>query len=95
VVPEDEAVAIELPAGGAAFFNYGIAHSTKPNTTERERAGLASHFLHADYVPLAGTGVGAARDPLAWSWEAEVEPLLVDAQGLAAAMNVAPLANAR
>ena len=37
-------------AGGAVFFNYGIGHGTKANNTDAERAGLAYHFLHADYV---------------------------------------------
>lgn len=45
------AVPIELPAGGVLFFNFGIAHCTKPNRTDRERAGLALHFLHADHIP--------------------------------------------
>ncbi len=44
--PEEEAVTIELPAGGALFFAYGVAHATGANTTERERAGMALHFLH-------------------------------------------------
>ena len=50
-VPEEKAVAIELPAGGVAFFNYGVAHSTKTNTTDHERAGLALHFLNTAYIP--------------------------------------------
>lgn len=50
-VPEERAIPIELPAGGAVFFNFGIAHSTRANTTARERAGLALHFLNADYIP--------------------------------------------
>ena len=48
---ESEAVPIELPAGGAVFFNYGVAHGTRANTTDRERAGLAYHFLNTDYIP--------------------------------------------
>ena len=50
-VPEDRAVPIELPAGGVAFFNYGVAHATKANTTDRDRAGLALHFLRTDFIP--------------------------------------------
>jgi len=49
--PEDRAVACELPAGGVAFFCYGTAHCTKANTTDTERAGVAFHFLRADYAP--------------------------------------------
>ncbi|MCY4526401.1 MAG: phytanoyl-CoA dioxygenase family protein [Anaerolineaceae bacterium] len=36
--PEDEAVAIELPAGGVAFFACGVAHATCANTTDRATA---------------------------------------------------------
>ena len=52
-VPEERAVPIELKAGGVAFFCYGTAHSTKSNTTDRDRAGMAFHFLHSDFVDRA------------------------------------------
>ena len=45
-------VLVEVPAGGVAFFNYGVAHSTGPNITERERAGLALHFMLGTNVAL-------------------------------------------
>ncbi len=45
------AVPVELPAGGAIFFNYGVPHCTRANTTEHERAGLAYHFLRTDFIP--------------------------------------------
>lgn len=48
--PEERAVPIELEAGGVLFFCYGTAHCTKANTTDRERAGVAFHFLRADYA---------------------------------------------
>lgn len=48
---EERSVAIEIPAGGAIFFNYGTAHATKANNTDHERAGLAFHFLRTDYIP--------------------------------------------
>ena len=48
--PEERAVHLELPAGGVAFFCYGTPHATGPNTTDRERAGAAFHFLRADYA---------------------------------------------
>jgi ectoine hydroxylase-related dioxygenase (phytanoyl-CoA dioxygenase family) len=48
---ESKAVPVELPAGGALFFNFGVAHCTKANTTDRERAGLALHFLNAGFIP--------------------------------------------
>lgn len=47
---EERAVPIEIPAGGAIFFNYGTAHATKANNTDKERAGLAFHFVRTDYV---------------------------------------------
>ena len=50
-VPEEKAVPIELPAGGVAFFNYGVAHATRTNRSDRERAGLALHFLNTAYIP--------------------------------------------
>jgi ectoine hydroxylase-related dioxygenase (phytanoyl-CoA dioxygenase family) len=58
---ESEAVPMELEAGGAIFFNYGVPHCTKGNTTDRERAGLAYHFLRTDYVPVQATG-GPRKD---------------------------------
>lgn len=48
--PEEQAETIELEAGGALFFCYGTAHCTGPNTTDKERAGIAFHFLHTDYA---------------------------------------------
>jgi ectoine hydroxylase-related dioxygenase (phytanoyl-CoA dioxygenase family) len=48
--PEERAVALELPAGGIAFFCYGTAHCTLGNNTDKERAGVALHFIHADYI---------------------------------------------
>jgi ectoine hydroxylase-related dioxygenase (phytanoyl-CoA dioxygenase family) len=48
--PEERAVPIILPAGGVVFFAYGVAHCTRGNTTDKERAGMAMHFLRADYA---------------------------------------------
>ena len=53
--PEEEAVLVELPAGGALFFAYGVAHATGANTTDQERAGMALHFLTES---AAGTAHG-------------------------------------
>jgi ectoine hydroxylase-related dioxygenase (phytanoyl-CoA dioxygenase family) len=55
------AVPVELPAGGAILFNFGVPHCTKANTTERERAGLAYHFLRTDFVPDR-VGFGPRKD---------------------------------
>ena len=51
--PGERAVALEMEAGGVAFFCYGTAHSTGPNTTDRERAGIAFHFLRSECVDSA------------------------------------------
>ena len=48
--PEERAIAIEVPAGGVLFFCYGTAHETGVNNTDKERAGVALHFLRADYA---------------------------------------------
>jgi ectoine hydroxylase-related dioxygenase (phytanoyl-CoA dioxygenase family) len=48
---ESQEVPCLLPAGGVVFFAYGTPHCTKGNRTERDRAGLAYHFYHADYPP--------------------------------------------
>jgi phytanoyl-CoA hydroxylase len=44
---ETRALPIELPAGGAAFFAYGTPHCTLANRTDRDRAGVAFHFVNA------------------------------------------------
>ena len=90
--PEERAVAIEVPAGGAAFFCYGCAHCTKDNTTDRERAGIAFHFLNADYAspdllsgerarpfltgPRATGGFREYGVTVAGTWPAEVARIL-------------------
>lgn len=48
---ENQAVPLELPAGGVAFFAYGTPHATGGNGTDRDRAGAAFHFLNAAAVP--------------------------------------------
>src|ERR1051326_8534003 len=48
-VDESQAIPVEIKAGGVLFFNYGVPHCTKANTTDKERAGLALHFLRCDY----------------------------------------------
>lgn len=45
---ESRAVPIELPAGGVAFFAYGTPHCTLANRTERDRAGVAFHFVNGN-----------------------------------------------
>jgi phytanoyl-CoA hydroxylase len=44
--PEENAIALEVPAGGAVFFCYGVPHCTRANNTDYDRAGMAYHFLH-------------------------------------------------
>ena len=50
-VNEADAELVELDAGGVLFFCYGTPHATGDNATERDRAGLAYHFINVDYVP--------------------------------------------
>jgi len=45
---ESKAETIELKAGSVLFFCYGTPHATGDNTTDKERAGLAYHFLCDD-----------------------------------------------
>ncbi len=69
------AVPVELPAGGALFFNYGVLHCTRDNRTARDRAGLALHFIAdairpAEFVPdqpLISDATGTNAKPDAWS----------------------------
>ena len=49
-VSDDEGVGIELDAGGVLFFCFGTAHCTKKNNSNKERAGLALHFLNSLYI---------------------------------------------
>lgn len=48
--PEERALPIELEAGGVLFFAYGTAHCTRANRSDRERAGMALHFLNVEYA---------------------------------------------
>ncbi|MYE27554.1 MAG: hypothetical protein F4X87_10165 [Chloroflexi bacterium] len=61
--PEDEAIAIELPAGGVAFFAYGVAHCTLGNTTDKERAGVALHFINGAMDATAKSGFTLGKRP--------------------------------
>ena len=45
---ESKAKPIEIKAGGALFFCYGTPHCTRGNSTDRDRAGAAFHFLRTD-----------------------------------------------
>jgi ectoine hydroxylase-related dioxygenase (phytanoyl-CoA dioxygenase family) len=53
---ESKAVTVELPAGGALFFAYGTPNCTGANTTDKERAGVALHFIRADISDAAHGG---------------------------------------
>lgn len=90
-IDETRAIPIELPPGGAVFFNFGIAHATRANTTNQERAGLALHFLRTDFIPetakanrtyahlsgpLTTGGQKEYGTPIAGTWESEVTRLL-------------------
>jgi len=47
---ENKAVHCIVPAGGVVFFNFGIAHCTRRNNSDSERAGAAFHFLNMDAI---------------------------------------------
>lgn len=49
-VRDEDAIPVELPAGGVLFFNFGILHCTHGNQTASDRAGLALHFINGDYM---------------------------------------------
>lgn len=88
---EEEAVLIELPAGGALFFAYGVAHATGANATDKERAGMALHFLHESVAgeakgleggahpyltgPKATGGEREYGTKIAGTWDAQVARL--------------------
>ena len=57
-------VPVEMKAGGALFFNFGVAHCTKANETDQQRAGLALHFLRASFTGVARAGRTDAFGPL-------------------------------
>jgi len=61
--PEEQALAIELPAGGAAFFAYGVAHCTLGNQTDEERAGVALHFINGAMDATAKSGFPLGKRP--------------------------------
>ncbi len=61
---ESRAVTVELPAGGAVFFAYGTPHATGANTTEKERAGVALHFLNASVASHAAGGFAPDARPV-------------------------------
>jgi ectoine hydroxylase-related dioxygenase (phytanoyl-CoA dioxygenase family) len=52
----DTVVPVEMPAGGALFFNYGVPHCTKANLTDHDRAGMALHFLKKELIDVASSG---------------------------------------
>ncbi len=61
--PEAEAVPVELPAGGVVFFAYGMPHRTGANNTDRDRAGLAYHFINGDVDQEAQGGFALGKRP--------------------------------
>lgn len=61
--PEDAALPLELPAGGVAFFAYGVAHCTLANNTARERAGVALHFINGAMDATAKSGFPLGKRP--------------------------------
>ncbi len=86
---EEKAIPIELPAGGVAFFCYGTPHCTLGNRTDRDRAGIAFHFLRNEYIiaqnsfhkvqitgPDATGGLKEYGTVVAGAWEKEIDRIL-------------------
>ncbi len=61
--PEERAMPVELPAGGVVFFAYGVAHRTGANPTDKERAGVAFHFINGAVDQEAQGGFPRGRRP--------------------------------
>jgi hypothetical protein len=51
-VAEEPAVPVELKAGDCMFFEFGVLHQTKANTTNTHRRALALHFSKTDAASL-------------------------------------------
>lgn len=56
---ESRALPCVLKAGGVAFFNHGTPHCTRGNATDKDRAGIAMHFVREDCAPLILKSAGA------------------------------------
>lgn len=56
---ESRAVPCVLKAGGVVFFNHGTPHCTRGNQTDKERAGIALHFVREDCASLILKSPGA------------------------------------
>jgi ectoine hydroxylase-related dioxygenase (phytanoyl-CoA dioxygenase family) len=92
---ESKEVPCELAAGGVLFFAYGTPHCTKGNHTDRDRAGLAYHFFHADYPPhddmhlempfLSGPQAQGGRDEYGADQRGEWQRLVREHNGMAIA----------
>ncbi len=86
--PEERAAPVVMPAGGVVFFCYGICHGTKANLSDRDRAGVALHFIDVDLGdvrdgtypilrgPEATGGVREFGERVEGTWEACVERAL-------------------
>ena len=51
---ESKAIDCEIPAGSVVFFCYGTPHATGGNSTTKDRAGVAFHFLTQDSIDSCG-----------------------------------------
>jgi phytanoyl-CoA hydroxylase len=68
---ESEAINVELPAGGVVFFCYGTPHATGGNATDKERAGVALHFIRANQSGTALGGFEIGKRPYLTGPEAQ------------------------
>ncbi len=67
---ESQAVPVEISAGGVVFFAYGTPHATGANNTDKERAGVALHFINADQSGTALAGFAREKRPILTGAEA-------------------------
>ena len=73
---EDDAVPMEVPAGGVVFFNCNVPHSTKANTTNKPRAAVAYHFVSTEVTRERQFSLpeGAKYStPIIWGPESDME----------------------
>lgn len=103
VVDESKSVPVIVKAGGVAFFNWGIAHCTRGNNTDHERAGAAYHYIRNDaipegdkrwtIIPVTGpTATGGEKEygkRIAGTWKQEVDRVLAGTPRLSEACQTA------
>ena len=83
LIDETQAVAAEMEAGGAVFFNFATFHCTRDNVSPTPRGALALHFIQSDNLPPAAALHQGRNIPLdiptagaeAGNWQRQVKLL--------------------